>query len=93
MESALRLRTFTEEEYLDLERKAKFKSEFIEGQIYAMAGASPTHALITANVIANLVLHLRGNPCRVYSNDLKFRIGRAGNYYYPDLTVVCGQLQ
>lgn len=93
MESALRLRTFTEEEYLDLERKAKFKSEFIEGQIYAMAGASPTHALITANVIANLVLHLRGNPCRVYSNDLKVRIGRAGNYYYPDLTVVCGQLQ
>lgn len=93
MESALRLRTFTEEEYLDLERKAKYKSEFIEGQIYAMAGASPTHALITVNVTVALGLHLRGNPCRVYSNDLKVRIGRAGNYYYPDLTVVCGQLQ
>jgi Uma2 family endonuclease len=93
MESALRLRTFTEEEYLDLERKGKYKSEFIEGQIYAMAGASPTHSLITANVIAHLVMHLKGNPCRVFSNDLKVRIGRAGNYYYPDLTVGCGQLQ
>lgn len=93
MESALRLRTFTEDEYLDLERKAKYKSEFIEGQIYAMAGSSPSHSLITANVIIALGLQLRGNQCRVYSNDLKVRIGRAGNYYYPDLTVACGQLQ
>ena len=92
MGSALRtLRTFTDEEYLAIERKAKDKSELIAGQIYAMAGASPAHAAITANVISIFVSHLKGKPCTVYTNDLKVKIGRGGDYYYPDLTIVCGQ--
>ena len=92
MGSALRiLRTFTDEEYLAIERKARDKSELIAGQIYAMAGASPAHAAITANVIAVFVSHLKGKPCTVYTNDLKVKISRGGHYYYPDLTIVCGQ--
>ena len=91
MGSALRiLRTFSEAEYLELERKATFKSELIAGQIYAMAGASPAHAAITANVIAIFVSHLKGKPYTVYTNDLKVKINRGGDYYYPDLTIVCG---
>jgi Uma2 family endonuclease len=92
MGSALRiLRTFTDEEYLAIERKAKDKSELIAGHIYAMAGASPTHAAITANVIVAFGSQLKGKPCTVYTNDLKVKIGRGGDYYYPGLTIVCGQ--
>jgi Uma2 family endonuclease len=92
MGSALRiLRTFTDEEYLAIERKARDKSELIAGHIYAMAGASPAHAAITANVIVAFGSQLKGKPCTVYTNDLKVKIGRGGDYYYPDLTIVCGQ--
>ena len=90
MESSLRLRTFSQEEYLEIERKAKYKSEYIEGQIYAMAGASPGHAAINMAVAGLLWMQLRGKPCTVYSNDLKVKISYAGEYYYPDLTIVCG---
>ena len=79
-------------EYLALENEAETKSELFNGQIYAMAGASPTHALITANIIGVVQQQLRGKPCRAYSSDLRVRVDETGAYVYPDVTVACPPL-
>jgi len=87
-----RERKFSVQEYLRIERAADFKSEYYCGRIYAMAGASPRHTLITANVIAVLHRLIEGSGCRVYSNDLRVRSTPEGLYTYPDATVICGSL-
>jgi Uma2 family endonuclease len=81
---------FTPEQYLELERQAEYKSEYFAGEIFAMAGASPEHSLITANVTAAIGPQLRDGPCAPYSSDLKVRATEE-LYTYPDLTVVCGE--
>jgi Uma2 family endonuclease len=83
-------RRFTPDEYLAIERMAEVKSEFVDGEIFAMSGASPEHALITANVSSALHERLRKHPCRVYSPDLRLGIDAAGLYCYPDVIVLCG---
>ena len=82
---------FTPEEYLEFERKAEFKSEYLDGQIYAMAGASPEHSAITFNLSVEVGIGLRGKPCQGFSNDTKIRTSYSGLYSYPDLSVVCGE--
>jgi Uma2 family endonuclease len=79
------------EEYLALERKAEYKSEYIDGQIFAMAGGSERHNLIVANIIAGLHSQLMGSPCRVYPSDLKVRARKPRFFFYPDVSVVCGE--
>ncbi len=101
MASPIPKKFYTEEEYLAFERASEEKHEWLDGQIYqlwAMAGASPEHSVITANVTAEFVLQLRGKKCRAFSNDMKVRssdmkakLGAAGLYSYPDLTSVCGE--
>lgn len=81
----------TPEEYLALERKAEFKSEYMDGVVYAFAGASPRHNLIVANVIITLGGQLKGRPCKVYPSDLKVRTPNANRFFYPDISVVCGE--
>jgi Uma2 family endonuclease len=83
---------FTPEQYLEIERQAELKSEYYEGEIFAMSGGSPEHSLIAANVISDLHSQLRGKPCRVYTSDLRVHASEA-LYTYPDVTVVCGALQ
>ena len=78
------------EEYLALERKAEFKSEYMDGVVYALAGASPRHNLIVANVIINLGGQLKGRPSKVYPSDLKVGVPSSGRFFYPDVSVVCG---
>ncbi len=78
------------EEYLALERKAEFKSEYMDGVVYALAGASTRHNLIAANVIITLGGQLKGRPCRVYPSDLKVRAPNSRRFFYPDVSVVCG---
>jgi Uma2 family endonuclease len=75
-------------EYLEQERMAETKSEYIAGEIFAMAGASPEHNLIVGNLIRELGNALKKRPCRVYPSDL--RVQAAEGYFYPDVTVVCG---
>ena len=79
------------EEYLALERKAEYKSEYIDGEIFAMAGGSEIHNLIVANIIAGLHSQLFGSSCRVYPSDLKVRAPKPRYFYYPDVSVVCGE--
>jgi Uma2 family endonuclease len=80
----------TPEEYLTLERKAEFKSEYMDGVVYALAGASPRHNLIVANVIITLGGQLKGRPCKVYPSDLKVGVTSSRGFFYPDVSVVCG---
>ncbi len=77
-------------EYLQLEAEAPFRSEWINGQIVAMAGGTETHALICSNVTTELSLRLRGSQCRVYGSDMMTRTAPEGIHTYPDATVVCG---
>ena len=79
----------TTEQYLDLERKASNKSEYLSGHIYAMAGASREHNLITVNISSGLHVQTRNGPCEVYANDMRLKISQTDLYTYPDVTVVC----
>ena len=80
---------FTPEEYLEIERVSPIKHEYLEGQIVAMAGASKTHVIITGNLSALLVNHLRGKGCISYATDMKVRLLSLNLFYYPDLAVTC----
>jgi Uma2 family endonuclease len=89
--AALKRRSFTPKEYLTIERQADYKSEYLCGEIYAMAGATPTHNIITANVIRELGNRLKGTPCTTYASDMKVRTDAGGLFAYPDVTVGCGE--
>ena len=79
----------TSEEYLQLEEKSDIKHEYIDGDVYAMAGATDTHVTIAGNIFALLLSHLRGSGCRVYISDMKIRIESKNRFYYPDVLVTC----
>lgn len=78
-------------EYLALERSALDRSEFIDGAIVAMAGASRAHSLIAANLIGELRAALRQHPCEVHGSDLRVSVPGGALYTYPDVTVICGE--
>lgn len=80
-------------EYLAAEAKSDVRHEFLDGQVYALAGGTPEHAALAAAVIGELRNALRGKPCRVYSSDVRVRIEATGLTTYPDASVVCGQLE
>lgn len=80
----------SEQEYLESEPYSEFRREYIDGYVYAMAGAKNNHNLLSGNVFAALHLHLRGNPCRPYMSDMKTKVDN--NYFYPDVIVDCSQL-
>ncbi len=84
---------YSPEEYLELERAAEYKSEYFDGEIFAMGGASPRHVLIVTNVAGELRSGLRDRPCTVYSTDLRVRVSPNGLHTYPDIVVVCGELE
>ena len=84
---------FTPEEYLASERKATLKSEYINGEILAMSGASNAHNLITLDIGTELNIQLRARECLVYTNDMRVRTSPMGSYFYPDVVVVCGEPQ
>ena len=77
------------EEYLILEEKNPLKHEYINGEIYAMAGASDRHVTIAGNLYMLLRNHLRGSGCRVYISDMKLKLETKNCFYYPDLLVTC----
>jgi len=83
----------TESEYLVLERAAEFKSEFFDGEMFAMAGGTALHSLITANLTAEFGNRLQRSECVAYSSDLRVKVEENGLYTYPDLSVVCGPIQ
>ncbi len=80
----------TEEQYLAIERAAEFKSEFLDGEMFAMSGASRRHARVQRNILGELYNALRGKGCEVFSSDLRVRVS-SRMYTYPDISVVCGE--
>jgi len=82
----------TEEQYLHLEREAQTKSEFHDGQMFAMAGGSPTHAFL-ANRMGGLLDRQMAPGCRTFNSDLRIKVPVAGLYTYADCSVICGDLQ
>ena len=85
--SLAKLHEISEQEYLAGELQSDIKHEYIDGQIYAMAGAHRNHVLITDKILRRFGNHLENQPCRSYSSDLKVKIGK--NYFYPDVIVDC----
>jgi Uma2 family endonuclease len=82
---------FTIAEYLDYERFAESRHEFLDGTVYAMAGESPRHSTICFNLYATTGSQLRGKRCRGFSPNMKVATGDKGLFSYPDLAIVCGE--
>jgi Uma2 family endonuclease len=85
-----RLHRYSFADYLAVEEMSTVKHEFLDGEIYAMAGGSPLHAALSIAVAARLLDAARGGPCRVFSSDLRIRVPATGLASYPDVSVVCG---
>jgi Uma2 family endonuclease len=79
--------------YLAFEEASTTKHEFLNGEIYGMAGGTPEHAALSVAVSSALLAQLRGGPCRVYSSGLRVRVLATGLATYPDVTVVCGEVE
>lgn len=93
MATATILKRYTPEEYLELERKAAFRSEYRCGYITAMAGTSPEHNTIALNFASEVRARLRGRPCRVYMSDVRLLVSPTGLYTYPDIMALCGAVE
>lgn len=81
---------YTPEEYLALEEKAEYRSEFVNGYIFKMAGGTESHIQISFNTIRLFADKLRGK-CRAYQSDMKVWVEQSGTFFYPVVTVVCGE--
>src|ERR1043166_4846554 len=93
MQAQLPSRFFkTPEQYLEAERIAEQRHEYLAGAVYAMAGTSRDHERIAINICAELRAQLRGKPCEVLASNIKVEIRRSASrfFYYPDVTVDCG---
>lgn len=86
-------RKLTVEEYLELENQAETKSEFLNGEMIAMAGAAPSPNFIKDNLIIELGKQLKGSGCRTSSGDQRVSIPSRGLYAYPDIVVFCGKME
>lgn len=79
------------DEYLRLEAESPIKHEYVNGEVYAMAGATDAHVTIALNIASMLRSHVRGTGCRVYIADMKLRVELRNCFYYPDVVVTCDE--
>lgn len=91
MSVAESIQRLSETEFLQLERRAEFKSEFFDGEMFAMAGGTRAHSLIATNLVRELGNRLKGRPCVTYNADLRVKVEVSGLLTYPDVSVVCGE--
>jgi Uma2 family endonuclease len=83
----------TPDEYLILERRAETKSEFLDGEMFAMTGASRPHNRIVLNLAFTLDSQLKAKGCEVFASDMRVKVSETGLYVYPDVAVACGKPQ
>jgi Uma2 family endonuclease len=93
MNEPVRKVSFRYADYLEQERASPTKHEFLNGEIFAMAGGTPEHARLASRVTGALLAQLRGRPCEAFSSDLRVRVLATGLSTYPDISVVCGRLE
>ena len=91
--SALAQTRYTPEQYLEIDRKAEHRSEYVNGEILAMAGASRVHNRITLNIGAALTAQLRGSPCEPFTSDLRVKSPATGSFFFPDVVAGCAPLK
>jgi Uma2 family endonuclease len=91
--STLTVTHVTAEEYLAAERLSETRSEYLDGGVFPMTGASFNHGRIVINIATELVIQLRGQNCDVLATDMKVRIQESRKFFYPDVLVVCGDPQ
>lgn len=83
----------TAADYLRRERTSEVKHEYLEGKVLGMAGATTAHVKIAGNLYFSLRSRLVGKPCQPYGTDMRIATGRGASYVYPDLTIICGEIQ
>jgi Uma2 family endonuclease len=93
MTSAAPKLDLTYAEYAKLEETSEVKHHYIDGELYAMSGGTPEHSRLAADIIVALASQLRGKPCRAYTSDLRIRVPGKRFGAYPDVPVVCGELE
>ena len=91
--STLTVTHVTPAEYLAAERLSETRSEYLDGGVYPMTGASANHSIIALNVGTELNLQLRERRCKVFMIEMKVRLPGSRKFFYPDVLVVCGELQ
>lgn len=91
--SALPKNFMTPEEYLEFERQSETKHEYLNGEIFAMSGASERHNLIVGSTYASLYAQTRKRPCNIYMSDMRVRVKGTSFYTYPDISAVCGNAE
>ena len=82
---------YTAKEYLELEREGEFRHEYLDGEIFEIAGANKRHNVISTNVIRLLGNQLLERHCNVYGSDMRVKITSSENYTYPDVVALCGE--
>jgi Uma2 family endonuclease len=90
--AAVRVPLYTPKEYLEYEKNATYKSEYISGEIFAMAGGTLEHNMIVGDTYRSLGNRLQaaGDDCDAHTSDQRVRIEQSGPFFYPDISVVCG---
>jgi Uma2 family endonuclease len=88
-----RKKVFSPAEYLAMEEVADHKSEYFNGEIFAMLGGTPDHSSVAVNIAAELDRLLAPRPCRVFNSDMRLHIESNSLYTYPDVMVVCGKVE
>src|SRR5690348_15361343 len=88
-----RQKRYTPEEYYRLEIEAEGKSDYFDGEIFAMAGGTPAHSRIAINLAREVDIRIEGGPCSTYNSDLRLKVSATGLRTYPDLTVYCQELK
>jgi Uma2 family endonuclease len=84
---------YSPEEYLALEETVDYRSEYYQGEIFAMSGASVNHNRIAGNLHAALNNAFDAKPCEAFMGDVRLLVKKNGLYTYPDVMVICGQLE
>ncbi len=93
MSTLRKVQKVSPEAYFAYEDTIEGRAEYYDGVIVDMAGSSPDHSKITANVITELSIAMRGSGCSVYSPDIRIAVGAANSYLHPDVAVICGELE
>lgn len=92
MGQAIQKPVFTAEDYLAWEPAQLDRHEYLDGEVFAMAGAEDRHVTVSMNIAFALRQHLSGSPCRTYMSDMRLHVAAANSYFYPDVLVTCSAL-
>ena len=92
MGQAAQKTVFTATDYLVWESGQLERHEFLDGEVFAMAGAEDRHVTVSMNLAFALRQHLSGSPCRTFMSDMRLHVAAANSYFYPDVLVTCSAL-